>query len=76
MTGKEKILTLLLDSARLALTDEEIADALDMNPSSARTRRSELEREGLVMPIGFSTTKSGRKTFLWAATAVVKGKKK
>ncbi len=76
MTGKEKILLLLINGSRLGLTDEEIADTLSMNPSSARTRRSELEREGLVIPIGFSKTKSGRQTYLWAATEVVKGAKK
>lgn len=76
MTGKEKILLLLANGSRLGLTDEEIADTLAMNPSSARTRRSELEREGLIIPIGFSKTKSGRRTYLWAATEIVKGTKK
>jgi predicted ArsR family transcriptional regulator len=72
MKGKDKILLLLANSLRLGLTDEEIASSLDMNPSSARTRRSELEQEGLVIPIGFGKTKSGRRTYLWAATNTIR----
>lgn len=72
MTGKDRILLLLANSVVFGLTDEEIASTLDMNPSSARTRRCELEQEGLVIPIGFSKTKSGRSTYLWAATCNVR----
>jgi predicted ArsR family transcriptional regulator len=72
MKGKDRILLLLANSAQPGLTDEEIASGLDMNPSSARTRRSELEQEGLVIPIGLGKTKSGRRTFLWAATGTIR----
>lgn len=65
MTGKEKILDFLKNSG--PATDEDIARTLDMNPSSARTRRVELEREGLVRAVGRALTKSGRLTYLWDA---------
>jgi predicted ArsR family transcriptional regulator len=72
MKAKDRILLLLANDSRLGLTDEEIASSLDMNPSSARTRRCELEQEGLVIPIGLGKTKAGRKTFLWAATSTIR----
>jgi len=72
MKGKDRILLLLANSKQSGLTDEEIASALDMNPSSARTRRCELEQEGLVIPIGFGITKSGRRTFVWTAMSTVR----
>jgi predicted ArsR family transcriptional regulator len=72
MTGKDRILLLLANGLSSGLTDEEIASALDMNPSSARTRRCELEQEGLVIPVGLSTTKSGRRTYLWTATCNIR----
>jgi len=71
MTGKDRILSLLETQVR-GLTDEEIAKVLDMNPSSARTRRCELERDGLVLPVGVTTTKAGRRTFLWTTVNALK----
>jgi DNA-binding IclR family transcriptional regulator len=51
-------------------TDEEIAEALSMNPSSARPRRVELVAAGIVEDSGFRRrTKSGRKATVWSARA-------
>lgn len=66
MTGKEKILKALRDYGRL--TDEELVRKTKMNPSSARTRRHELEMEGLIRVVGSGVTKSGRSTWIWGLT--------
>ena len=63
MTGKEKILRYLEEVG--AATDEEIAKGCKMNPSSARTRRLELEQDGIIRPIAKVKTTSGRLTYLW-----------
>ncbi len=63
MTGKEKVLEFLKNNP--ASTDEEIALSCNMNPSSARTRRHELEIDGLIVPVGTTSTSSGRKTYIW-----------
>lgn len=47
-------------------TDEEIAEATGMNPSSARPRRVELQRDGLIMDSGYTRkTKSNRAAVVW-----------
>jgi transcription initiation factor IIE alpha subunit len=46
-------------------TDEEIARALGMNPSTARPRRIELARRGLVVEAGTRKTASGRNASVW-----------
>ena len=46
-------------------TDEEIARALGMNPSTARPRRIELLRRGLIEQAGTRRTASGRMATLW-----------
>jgi predicted ArsR family transcriptional regulator len=46
-------------------TDEEIATGLAMNPSTARPRRIELVRRGLVVEAGTRKTKSGRYATAW-----------
>lgn len=47
-------------------TDEEIAHALGMNPSTARPRRIELERRGLIRKAGHGRrTSSGRQAAVW-----------
>lgn len=65
VTGlQQKVLTAL---KRLGpLTDEEIATALNMNPSTARPRRIELAAAGLVVRDGTGSTKSGRPAARWA----------
>ncbi len=46
-------------------TDEEIAAGLGMNPSTARPRRIELVRRGLVVECGTKRTASGRMASAW-----------
>jgi len=46
-------------------TDEEIAHACGMNPSTARPRRIELARRGLVVEAGEKRTRSGRRATSW-----------
>lgn len=48
------------------LTDEEIAQLTGLNPSTARPRRLELQREGLIIKAGEGETASGRRAALWA----------
>lgn len=49
------------------MTDEEIQNGLDMNPSTQRPRRIELEAEGRVVAAGYGVTKAGRKAIIWMA---------
>ena len=49
-------------------TDEEIAQACGLNPSTARPRRIELERRGLIVESGTRKTSSGRMASVWKAT--------
>lgn len=46
-------------------TDEEIAAGCGLNPSTARPRRIELERRGLVVEAGARKAKSGRYATAW-----------
>lgn len=46
-------------------TDEEIAQACGLNPSTARPRRIELARRGLVIEAGTRKTASGRMARVW-----------
>jgi len=46
-------------------TDEEIATGLAMNPSTARPRRIELVRRGLVVEAGTRKAMSGRYATAW-----------
>ena len=46
-------------------TDEEIARACGLNPSTARPRRIELVRRGLVVESGTRKTASGRMASVW-----------
>ena len=50
------------------ITDETIADRLEMNPNTVRPRRGELVRQGRVRDSKRRThTKSGRKAVMWEA---------
>lgn len=50
------------------LTDEEIQMALEMNPSTERPRRIELQSAGLVVDSGIRRpTRSGRLAVVWSA---------
>ena len=46
-------------------TDEEIAQKLSLNPSTARPRRIELLQDRLIVEVGTRVTKSGRKAAVW-----------
>lgn len=46
-------------------TDEEIANALRLNPSTARPRRIELVKADIVIPVGLAATASGHKATTW-----------
>lgn len=48
------------------VTDEEIARYTGLNPSTARPRRLELQREGRIIQAGYAKTTSGRRATLWA----------
>jgi predicted ArsR family transcriptional regulator len=50
-------------------TDEEIAAGLSMNPSTARPRRIELVRRGMVVEAGTRKTASGRYATAWRVAA-------
>ena len=63
MTAKEKIVNLLAKHG--PFRDEDLARILDLSPSSVRTRRNELEKEGVVMAVGKTLTKYGRETYIW-----------
>jgi transcription initiation factor IIE alpha subunit len=51
-------------------TDEEIANELEMNPSTVRPRRIELARRGMIVESGSTRrTASGRMAVVWKVTA-------
>jgi len=50
---------------RTPSTDEEIAESLEMNPSTVRPRRGELARRGLIVEAGTRRTVSGRMAVIW-----------
>lgn len=51
------------------MTDEELQDALRMNPSTQRPRRIELQRAGLIADSGRTRpTKSGAQAVVWVWT--------
>lgn len=52
-------------SERGPMTDEEMQDALGMNPSTQRPRRIELWKAGKVTKCGRRATRSGRQAALW-----------
>ena len=60
-----------IDDAGLAVHVHHIASN-DMSSSGVRTRRVELERKGLVAPVGTHRTKSGRSAVIHSITS--KGK--
>jgi predicted ArsR family transcriptional regulator len=51
------------------LSDEAVADILHLNPSTARPRRIELQRDGLIQESSRQgRTRAGRTCTLWEAT--------
>jgi hypothetical protein len=66
---RERVLWYIDIRADLGATDEEIQDALGMNPSTERPRRIELVEAGLVRDSGETRrTKAGRRAAIWVAT--------
>jgi len=55
----------LLQATPDGLTDEEMQQRLEMNPSTQRPRRIELARRGLVVEAGTRRTASGRMAVVW-----------
>lgn len=69
MVGKTQTLRdrVLAELRARPLTDEGISVALNLNPSTARPRRIELVKMGLVYQVGTRVTFSGRNAALWSA---------
>jgi hypothetical protein len=51
------------------VTDEQIAKGLGLNPSTARPRRIELARRGLIVEAGVRKTASKRNAVAWRANS-------
>jgi len=70
MKGKTKSLRAqVLDLLKTeALTDEQIAQRLNLSGSTARPRRIELQKAGLVKASGTTKTASGRNATVWTVT--------
>jgi predicted ArsR family transcriptional regulator len=61
---RDKVLEAL---RRSPMTDEQIAETLNLAPNTARPRRIELVQDGKVAQVGEAKTKSGRRAILWGA---------
>ena len=67
---RAKVLAHLRKRKKKGATDEEMQDALGMNPSTQRPRRIELVDRGLVADSGQKRkTRSGRNAVVWIAAA-------
>lgn len=65
-TLRGKVLRFVRSCGDNGATDEEVQDALSMNPSTERPRRIELERLGFVQDSGkIRLTRSNRKAVVW-----------
>ena len=67
-SGKQRaaVLAEIIRSGELGRTDGELAEMLDLNPSSARPRRIELVEAGLIVDSGRTRkTASGRASVVW-----------
>jgi predicted ArsR family transcriptional regulator len=65
MSGDRLRIMEFLRATTAGATDEEIAAALGLNPSTARPRRIELARRGLIVEAGTRKTASGRMAVVW-----------
>lgn len=67
-TLRSHVFTYLKGCGADGATDEEIQDALEMDPSTERPRRGELVTQGVVVDSGRTRpTRSGRKAVVWIA---------
>lgn len=64
---ESRVYSLLLESFPRGWSDEQIAEALDLNPSAERPRRVKLVEKGLIEAHGEGTTRAGRRCTLWRA---------
>jgi transcription initiation factor IIE alpha subunit len=55
------------------LSDEGIAEALNLNPNTSRPRRVELANMGLIVSTKTALTASGRRCQLWRAVPTTDG---
>lgn len=65
---RRRVLDFIQARGAAGATDEEIANGLGLNPSTARPRRVELVRAGLVAKAGTRKTASGRNADVWKST--------
>lgn len=66
-TQRERVLV-CLRMCPAGLTDEEMQEMLDMNPSTQRPRRIELMDAGLIRKSGWTRrTRAGRRATVWLA---------
>jgi hypothetical protein len=63
MTLRERVYRCILTNG--PITDEAIAELTEMNPSTARPRRIELQRAGRIRADGTRMTKSARQATAW-----------
>jgi predicted ArsR family transcriptional regulator len=68
IAGKAKSLRELVFEALTVkpMTDEQIATCLNLNPSTARPRRVELQRAGRIREHSRALTSSGRSAVVWS----------
>ena len=67
---KHQVLDFICNQGQFGATDEEISACLEMNPSTARPRRIELQREGKIYAAPFTrATKSGSQATVWRFTS-------
>jgi hypothetical protein len=64
-TLREKVYAFIAEHP--GVTDERIAESLNMNPSTVRPRRLELVQAGRIEAAGASKTRSGRRAVGWRA---------
>jgi transcription initiation factor IIE alpha subunit len=63
---QRRVYDLLVWRGETGATDEEIANELEMNPSTVRPRRIELARRGMIVESGSTRrTASGRMAVVW-----------
>jgi transcription initiation factor IIE alpha subunit len=64
---RAQVLACIRSAGDHGMTDEEVQDRLQMNPSTERPRRIELMNAGFVSPHGERPTRSGRRATVWIA---------
>jgi hypothetical protein len=65
LNGLQRLVLEFVRARTEGVTDEQIAAGLGLNPSTARPRRIELARLGLIVEVGVRKTASGRNAVAW-----------